>query len=231
MRPLGDALAARGFPVRAPRLAGHGTDVSDLMRTRWTDWLASAADALDALATEVPRVAVAGLSMGSLLGLHLAATRPADVSALVCCATPIALVGFGVRVLPFVGWMPAVQRRFALMPKAGGPDVADSVARAASPSYRATPLVAVQELLRLQAVVRRELGSVRQPALLLQGRHDHTVPVGSMGRLRRWLGSSVVECHVLERSWHVLTVDVDREDVARLAGDFLDRVDRGDVGG
>src|SRR2546428_11933352 len=41
MRPLGEALTARGFPVYAVRLAGHGTDVADLARTRWTDWFAS----------------------------------------------------------------------------------------------------------------------------------------------------------------------------------------------
>src|SRR5207247_2364206 len=41
MRPLGEALAARGFPVYGVRLAGHGTDVAEPARTRWTDWFAS----------------------------------------------------------------------------------------------------------------------------------------------------------------------------------------------
>src|SRR5262249_50914792 len=41
MRPLGEALAARGFPVRGVRLAGHGTSVEDLARTGWRDWYAS----------------------------------------------------------------------------------------------------------------------------------------------------------------------------------------------
>jgi esterase/lipase len=34
---------------------------------------------------------------------------------------------------------------------------------------------------------------------------------------------------VLERSWHVLTTDVDREEVGRLAADFLERVEAGAV--
>ncbi|HJQ84468.1 MAG TPA: alpha/beta fold hydrolase, partial [Candidatus Binatia bacterium] len=67
MRPLGEALAARGFPVRAVRLAGHGTDVADLARTRWTDWFASVLEAAATLRRDVPRIALAGMSMGGLL--------------------------------------------------------------------------------------------------------------------------------------------------------------------
>jgi hypothetical protein len=55
------------------------------------------------------------------------------------------------------------------------------------------------------------------------------VPVAGLVRLRQRLGSLSVEAHVLERSWHVVMLDYDRDEVARLAGDFLDRVDRGVV--
>jgi carboxylesterase len=228
MRPLAEALAARGFAVRVPRLAGHGTDVADLARTDWSDWFRSATTGFDALAAEVPRVAVAGLSMGSLLALHLAATRP-EVAALVSAATPITLADWRIRLIPLAAQIPAVRRRLALIPKRGGPDVSDPAVRAASPSYRSTPLVAVQEMLRLRATVMRELAYVTQPALLLQGRNDHTVRASSVRALRRRLGSRVVETHVLERSWHVLTVDVERDEVGRLAGDFLERVESGAV--
>ena len=35
---------------------------------------------------------------------------------------------------------------------------------------------------------------------------------------------NMVEAHVLERSWHVITTDVERAEVGRLAADFLERV-------
>ena len=189
MRPLGEALAARGFPVHAVCLAGHGTDLASLARARWADWFASVSEGLARLRPEAPRIAVAGMSLGGLLALHLAATHPAAVAALVLCGTPIQLSGARFRWLPILARLPFVARRYATIPKVNGkPDIADPVMRAASQSYPAVPLPAVLELLRSE------------------------------------LGSRSIETHVLERSWHVVTLDYDRDEVARLAAAFLDRV-------
>lgn len=227
MRPLGEALAAREFPVRGVRLAGHGTRVDDLARTTWPDWFRSVEDEAIALAREAERIVVVGMSMGAVLALHLAAAWGDRVAGLVLCGTALEMSDARVRLLPLLTRVPGFARRFALLPKTGRRDIADPGARATSFTYDTTPLSGVLELLRLQRVVRRELHRVTQPALLLHGRHDHTIPVTSLARLRRRLGSVHVEAHVLERSWHVITLDVEREDVARLAGDFLDRVERG----
>lgn len=225
MRPLGEALAARGFPVRAVRLAGHGTEVADLARTRWQDWFASVVEGAAALRAEVACVAVVGMSLGALLALHLAAMRPVDVEALVLCGTPLRLSDPRLRLLPLAARVPWIARRFATIPKRSGPDIADPVVRAASRSYRVMPLAAVVELLRLQGIVRREVARVTQPALLLHGRHDHSAPVANLELLRQCLRSRLVEAHVLERSWHVITLDYDRAEMACLAGDFLARIE------
>jgi carboxylesterase len=230
MRPLGEALAARGFPIRGVCLPGHATTVEDLAATRWTDWFGAVLREAEVLAGETPAVAVIGMSLGALLGLHLAATHPALVRALVLCGTPLETASFRVRLLPLLARVPWFAARWATIPKRGdGPDIADPAVRAASRSYRAMPLGGILELLALQRVVQAELDRVRQPALLLHGRGDHSVPVAGLVRLRQRLGSLSVEAHVLERSWHVVMLDYDRDEVARLAGDFLDRVDRGVV--
>jgi carboxylesterase len=229
MRPLGEALAAAGFPVRGVRLAGHATDVADLARTGWRDWFASVEEGLGRLRADVARVAVAGMSLGALLALRLAVTRPADVAALVLCGTPLRLGDGRLRWLPALARIPWLSRRWASIPKANGPDIADPAVRAASRSYRAMPLVAVLQMLRLQAIVRGDLRRVTQPALLLHGRHDHSVPLDNLDLLRRTLGSRRIETRVLERSWHVVTLDYDRDEVVKLTTDFLSRVDAGAV--
>jgi len=229
MRPLGDALATRGFPVRGVRLPGHATTVEDLAGTRWTDWFDAVVHEAEHLAAETSAIAAVGMSLGGLLSLHLAATHARLVRALVLCGTPIESTALRVRLLPYLARVPWFATRWATIPKRGdgGPDIADPVARAASTSYRAMPLVGILELLALQRVVRAELERVHQPALLLHGRHDHSAPVESMVRLRQKLGSRAVEAHVLQRSWHVITLDYDREEVACLTAEFLERVERG----
>lgn len=227
MRPLGEALAARGFPVRGVCLAGHATTVDDLARTRWTDWFASVEAGWRMLRAEVARAAVLGMSLGALLALHLAATARDDSgpAALVLCGTPIRVGDARVRWLPALARLPWIARRWATIAKAGGPDIADPAARAASRSYPMMPLAALLELLRVQATVRRELGDVHVPALLLHGRHDHAVPVANLALLRARLASRVIETRVLERSWHVVTLDHDRAEVAELVAAFLARID------
>jgi carboxylesterase len=224
VRPLGDALAAAGFPVRAVRMAGHGTTPADLARTAWPDWLRSADEGLTALRATTPRVAVGGVSLGTLLALLLAARRPADVAAVVCGATPLRLADRRTAVLRSLRWFPPVRRRYAVLPKRGR-DISDAAARAASRSYDVMPLPALLSLLALRRVVWRELARVTQPVLVLHGRHDHVAPVSNVALLRRRLGAREVEAHVLERSWHVITEDVERDAVARLTIEFLSRVE------
>jgi carboxylesterase len=164
------------------------------------------------------------MSLGSLLALLLAADRREDVAALVCAGTPLKLADRRTALLRSLHWLPAMRRRFAVLPK-GGRDISDPVARAASRTYDVMPLPALLELLELRRVARRALRSVVQPALVLHGRHDHNAPVANVALLRRRLGSHRIETHVLERSWHVVTEDVERDLVARLTIDFLERLE------
>src|SRR5437762_1143570 len=80
MKPLIRKLAAAGFTVSCPALAGHCATLRELKRTRWTDWYSSLEEALRALRERCASVFVSGLSMGALLALKLAADHPESVS-------------------------------------------------------------------------------------------------------------------------------------------------------
>jgi carboxylesterase len=225
VRPLGDALAARGRPCRAVRLPGHDTTLDDLGRVKRADWIACVEQAIGAMGADGTRVAVAGVSLGALLALHAAAVRRVAVAGLVLCATPLLLADRRSAWLPSLARMPWLRRRWALMAKAHGRDIRDVAARARSRAYPAVPLSAAIEFLRLRRLVEGELGTVTQPALVLHGRFDRTAPVANVDRLVHALGSTWIESAIFEQSAHVLTEDSERDAVAARAAAFLDRLE------
>ncbi len=238
MRWIGERLAARGFEVIGPALAGHEHgSPEELDRTTWHDWYASAELAFDELRSRCERVAVVGLSMGGLLALHLAHERQAQVTALAAMATPIWLprpIEAAIRVvngtlragerLPFVGGMLA-GGDVPPLPKLGGQsDLADPGARAENPTMPAMPVRALATLLELQQQVRRDLPGVRQPAFLAHARLDHTAPFACLEGIRSRIGTPPGELQTLEleHSYHVITIDLERALLARRVGEFLE---------
>jgi len=208
-------LAAHGFRCAGPLLPGHGTHPGELARTPAHAWLEAALAAHDALAARHSRVYVLGLSMGGLLALALCEQRP--VRGAVVLATPLILparLRLPVRLLHRC--VPSVPRI---------PGIADPEARAANPGYRRMPLPAVHALLGLQREVRAHLGAVHQPLLLVYSTGDRTVGIENADLLRAAVASARVDSLRLERSAHVLTVDLEREQIARAAARFLLEVD------
>ena len=73
----------------------------------------------------------------------------------------------------------------------------------------AFPIAALKQLFELMDVVRADLPSVRAPTLVMHARHDHVVPMDDSIELTGNLGSDVIERLWLERSFHVIGLDVD----------------------
>jgi carboxylesterase len=221
VRSLGDALAAAGFPCRAVCLPGHATSVADLALVGHRDWLATVEGAARAMAAQVPRVALAGVSLGALLALAVAGAGVPPVHALALLGTPLRFADERTALLRFVAWMPGAIGPTRVVRKRRGRDILDEAARASSRAYDMMPLAAVVELLRLRARVKRVLHRVTHPTLVLHGRHDRTAPVVNVDELRRRLPARPLEVEVFERSAHVLTEDSERDAVAARVVQFL----------
>lgn len=225
VRPLGDALSTAGFRCHAVRLPGHDTTVADLATVRRHAWLATVEDAVGRMAAETGEVALAGVSLGALLSLAVAASGRFPVRALVLLGTPLHLANERATWLRFLAWMPGVAGPNRVLPKRHGRDILDEQARAASRAYDAMPVAAVAELLRLRAQVKRALHRVTMPTLVLHGRHDRTAPVANVETLQRLLPGRPLEVAVFERSAHVLTEDAERDAVAARIVEFLSRIE------
>jgi carboxylesterase len=214
VRPIAEALVARGLRARGPVGGGHQGGPEQLAITSHEVWIESARREFDALRSEHERVFLVGVSMGGLLSLRLAQT--ARVDALVVVGVPLVLAPPIPQLLPLL-------RRIKRFRKKRGADIQDPVARARHPSWPRMPLDAVAELIELQAEVIPELSAISAPILVAHGQRDRTARPRDAVRIHDEVGSSDKELFLLERSGHIATVDYDGPALARAAADFLGR--------
>ena len=217
LRRLGEHLAAHGWRCRAPVMAGHGTSPEDHERTTYRDWVESAQSALSDLMSTCEPVCVAGQSMGGAIALHLAAVEP-RIRAVAAMATPLWVSDPRLRVIGVLKYL----RRWHIPD--GAIDLADPAAVEELYSYGRRSTRSLHELMRLLALLRRELPMIRQPVLLLHGARDRTVAPANLDQIARGLVCSAgVETVLLPRSGHAVSVDVEREEVNARVLAWFDR--------
>ncbi|QQR43954.1 alpha/beta fold hydrolase [Myxococcus xanthus] len=220
VRPLGETLAVRGLRAVAPRLPGHGTTPQALLDVTWRDWLAAAERALHALRGH-RSVFVAGLSMGALLALELAARHPEEIRALTLMAPAVRFRGsrmFLVRQLartPVLEWTrPWVEKT--------GTDISDPEALAEAPVLPAFPVARLRDLCTLQTLAIRDAARVRCPTLVAVAEQDHVVdPEGGRWLARRLTAAPSVRVLSLRQGYHVIPRDTAGPLLAAEVGDFL----------
>lgn len=215
LRPWADRLAAEQFTVELPLLPGHGTTWQQMNTTTFDDWLGAVTDALSQLTRRCRSVVVCGLSMGGALALRLAELHPDRIAGLVLVNPSVMGLNPALRVVPVLKH---------LVPSIKG--VADDIAQPnrTELGYSRTPLKAVDALRRGWAVTRKDLALVRNPLLLLHSRVDHVVePENSRLILASVSATDVTEV-VLERSFHVATLDYDAELIFDQSVAFIRRV-------
>lgn len=232
MRLLGKRLHREGFTVHGVQLAGHCGDEDDLLATGWRDWYASVEKAAKTLRERVDHLFVAGLSMGALLALLLAAERPELVDG-------VGVLGATFR---YDGWnMPRIARLSFLLPlvKALGlarrrsfqeespyglrdERIRGHVSSAmlggdsAAAGLPGNPWHSLADLYQLAKRVRRRLGRVRAPCLVAHATEDDVAHVRNAHLVVSGVRAPV-ELLLLSESYHMITLDRER----RLLGDRL----------
>ena len=106
MRPLADALAARGYTVRTINLPGHASTEEDMARSDWQQWLHAAKEAAYQMMQEVRVFTVCGLSMGGVLALLIAQQMRVDICVPISAPTAVKS-----RALPLAGLAAPIIRR------------------------------------------------------------------------------------------------------------------------
>ena len=213
MRPLGNHLNSLGYTVLCPRLPGHGTSVEDLKETVASQWVAAAKLGYAILAKQYSKIYVAGLSMGGLLAIVIAATEKVERAALL--ATPIFLQDKRAPFLPilryFIHYLPKHKRNYHEMQKY-------------CQAYDRMPTKPLTSLFALIKACKKELvQKITVPCIVLQSTIEHTVKPKSAQYIYDNLGTpkEAKKLVWLEKSGHILTLDAEHEKVFQTVADFF----------
>ncbi|MFE6685522.1 alpha/beta hydrolase [Streptomyces sp. NPDC057743] len=215
VRPWAEYLAERGLSVTVPLLPGHGTRWQDMQLTTWQDWYAEVDRELRALTERCGTVFVCGLSMGGALALRLAAQHGDAISG-------VALVNPGNKVHDRAAPLLPALRHVVRSTKGIASDIAKP--GATEVGYDRVPLHAAHSLRAFFRRVDDELPRVTQPLLVMTSPQDHVVPPVDSDRILSRISSTDVRHTLLERSYHVATLDHDAERIFANTHDFITRL-------
>ncbi len=211
MRLLGEYLNSKGFTVKCVLLPGHGTTPEDLNETTTDDWYAEAEHACCELLSSHSKVMVAGLSMGGLLTIRIAAQLPIERAAIL--AAPIYLQDKRVPLFPilryFVKYLPKQKRNYH---EAAKYNVA----------YDKMPTKPIGSILQMIKTAKAEyIPKIEIPCLVMQSKIEHTVAPKSAQYIYDNIKSKVKKLVWFEHCGHILTLDNEREKVFELVGEFF----------
>ena len=218
---MGEYLSREGYPSLGIRLAGHATRPEDMIRSRYTDWIASVEDGYHILCGVTNRIYLAGLSMGGVLAM-LMSTR-LEVAGVLAMST-LYRIPYGYPV-----WLIKLLSKFVpYQPKSSGEPGAtwfDKEAYANHVSYPQNPVRSGAELKSLLREMRAALPRVDVPVLLIHSRNDTYVLPENMDQIYADLGTPDKTRLYITESGHVVTRDAARVQVFEAASAFIHRIE------
>ena len=236
LQPIAKRLHQAGYTVHAPHIKGYGFTHGDTPRsvTSWQNWHASALKEFRELKLQYHTVAMGGLCIGATLALSIAAELADELSALTLLSTTLWYDGWGIpwyRSLRHIGYYSPFRyvysyrerEPFGLKNKQLRKWIAREMSHKDSSIVGASKLnlPAIQEAERMIVAVKKSMHRITAPAIIIHAEEDEIASPRNVRFVSEHIGSKVVKIVMLHNSYHMITVDNDREQVASETIDFF----------
>ncbi|MEZ5817676.1 MAG: alpha/beta fold hydrolase [Hyphomicrobiaceae bacterium] len=238
MRYVAQGIARAGYTVHCCQLAGHCSTVEMLRNSTPEQWYESVEAAHDRLSQHCDVIIAGGLSMGGILAAQLAQRRPDGVHALAFYAPTLWLNGWSMpwysRVLRYI--RPTRFNIRTTLPEHEPYGLKDERVRAlvvqsmqgkdsSEAGVFCTPVRCFSHFNAMCDVVKPRLGEIKVPSLILHPREDDIADIDNAFYLQRRLGGRV-DMVVLEDSYHIITLDKQRQLVVERSTAFAETIAR-----
>jgi len=230
MFSLATGLKQQGFSVSVPNIRGYGFGSGV---TAHEDWLAQIVAVFDRMKQQYRSVSVGGLCIGSVLSLALASERPREVSALSLLSTTLFYDGWSIPwyrfLLPL--WFHTPVRHLYTYTESEpygvkNPQIRARIARSMRKGFSEAGAARitmnhVYQASRLSRRVMRNLQEIMTPALVMHAIDDETASPKSAEYILRHIGAAQTRRVFLGDSYHMITLDNERDAVTAETGAFF----------
>jgi len=198
-RDIAEYLGNQGFYTHAINLPGHGTTPEDCNRVKFTDWIEYTEQGVAEMSSQCNNVYVIGISMGSVLALHLSSIFP--LNAAVFASTVLKFKDyFSTRVLtPIFHRLVPFREKRKSYPK----DVRDKYNYF---GYQVWPMSAVNEMRKLTNQVKKSLPAVKCPSMVIHSTRDKLSIPENISLVYDNISSEIKEKLIVTQASHNLFV-------------------------
>lgn len=215
MRPLGEYLAKQGYTVSGILLPGHGTSVDDLAARTWPEWVAAVNEAYEELTQRCDQVFAAGLSLGSLLTMNLAADK--ELAGIALYSPPLMINNPLFRLSWLGQWLP-------LTIKSSDSDLVEPDADQRIWCYEGLPAKGVYQVNLFTKQVKVKLPQITTPTLVFMSTGDSRLKFEGGPYVIQHISSTQKELVTLHDSGHNMLVDGERDSINQQTAAFFNNL-------
>lgn len=214
VRMLGRFLQRNNYTSHAPILRGHGLSPEQLLSAHPDEWwedVIAAYEHLQSLGYE--RIAVAGLSLGGALALKLATVR--KVTAVVTMCTPMFFDNEKQLTAGF--------KQFAKQYKQLEHKSEQTIEQEIKTMFNESPRLFHQVGSYIEHIS-EQVDMIYAPTMVVQARHDEMINPKSANYIYENVQSDKKQMNWYEKSGHVITLDIERDQLHEDILQFLDSI-------
>jgi carboxylesterase len=232
MRYYGGKLHKAGFDVHCPCLPGHCTSIEDLKSKKWRDWDSFAKAEYERVSSGYEEVYLSGLCLGALLCLSIAIENDTP-GALVLLSPTMSLDGWSLpwfrflRILALTPITHVIDYSFTEREPYGVKNehvrkkIMTMLASDNLSAYDRYPAVTFAELLKYSWYLKKNMKNVKKPTLIMHPEEDDICDVKNAQYIYDHIGSDSKRFVRLKNSYHIVTIDNDKDIVLSETIQFL----------